>query len=98
MLYSKSPIGFDKQLPRDNKMFYINEGNNLNLKEETFLDRFSSLDLLPNKIKLTNLLPIDVSASLNALGTTEGVDKLLGLRQMTLEEKILSGYYKSNKE
>ena len=50
------PIGFDKLLPRDNRMFYINEGNNLDVKEDSFLDKYAFLDILPKHTKLTSLM------------------------------------------
>ena len=60
-MYSVSPVGFDKQMGRDNKMFFINEGNNLNEKEVSFLDKFVQLDMLPSKLKLKSFLVSDGS-------------------------------------
>eukprot|EP00347_Sterkiella_histriomuscorum_P003539 403363907 len=40
-------IGFDKMLPRDDKMFFINEGNNLKLKEDSILEKLQYMDLYP---------------------------------------------------
>lgn len=33
-------------------MFFINEGNNLDKKEESFLDKFQFLDILPRNTQI----------------------------------------------
>jgi len=49
-------IQFKKQLPRDNKMYYINEGNNLNPHGGSLFDQLPFLDLVPKNTKVTALL------------------------------------------
>ena len=44
-------IEFDKLKGRDNKMFYINEGMNLEKKEISILERLTLLDIKPRFIR-----------------------------------------------
>lgn len=48
-------------VPRDNKMFFINEGNNLERKEESILEKFTNLDISPKLLlkyrRIDNSLP-----------------------------------------
>jgi hypothetical protein len=37
-------------------MFFINEGYNLEPKEESFFDKYSFLDILPKNTKLSSII------------------------------------------
>jgi hypothetical protein len=88
------PIRFDKILPRDNKMFFISEGYNLDQKEDPFIEKFLLMDMVSknqrNNHGNSNLL----NHSSEMANNIEDIDKFLYSRNLSLEEKILSGYYK----
>jgi hypothetical protein len=53
ILFSVSPIGFDKQLPRDNKMFNVSEGFNLNpTPEPSIIDKLAAMDIDIRKLRV----------------------------------------------
>ena len=80
---------FDKMLPRDNKMFFINEGMNLQPKQEkSMLQRLTEMDIDPRKFRKMKYHSQNGSLSFNESYTTES-------KKVTLENKILQGFYKS---
>ena len=54
-IYKKTvvPIGWDKMLPRDNKMFFLTEGYNLKpTPEPSIIERLASLDIDLRKLRI----------------------------------------------
>ena len=48
-----SPIGFDRQLPRDNRMFNVSEGFNLNpTPEPSIIDKLAAMDIDIRKLRV----------------------------------------------
>lgn len=118
-------VPFNKQLPRDNKMFFISEAHNLDNKPLTtpMIDRLQHFDTVKDMIKLMNNRA--ALGSISALGGTHLSNQVLengavnlkikkgfempkkcrtslnrykqdtnSNKKMTLEEKLLSGYYR----
>ncbi|CDW89000.1 UNKNOWN [Stylonychia lemnae] len=109
----QQPIGFDKMLPRDERMFFINEGNNLKQKEESILEKLQNLDAYPRKINLKNMLlkHSKQGKAMSAYHNPKGDDGSISMssiafnsengsrgygagKRLSLEQKILAGYYK----
>lgn len=52
-MFSVNSVGFDKMLPRDNKMYFVNEGFNLEpLPQPSIIDRLASLDIDIKKLRI----------------------------------------------
>lgn len=48
-----TPLGFDKMLPRDNKMFFLSDGYNLNPKPEpSIIEKLASLNIDIRKLRI----------------------------------------------
>lgn len=52
-------------------MYKINEGNNLDVKEDSFLDKLVSLNKMPKKLNLSSLLSSELKTSFNLAGIVE---------------------------
>jgi hypothetical protein len=53
IIYRVSPVGFDKMLPRDNKMFNVSEGFNLKpAAEPSIIEKLAALDIDIRKLKV----------------------------------------------
>jgi len=102
-------------LPRDERMFFINEGNNLKHKEESILEKLQNLDAYPRKINLKNMLikhshgpkamtagnhgnTNSLSVSSIAFNSEAGSRGYGAGKRLSLEQKILAGYYKINSD
>lgn len=116
-----SPVGFDRMLPRDNRMFKISDGYNLDPKPEpSIIEKLASLDIDIRKLRIKNSTTTSsyysqstahsyrVDAGSNKKertavgdylseisGTHQSKQSLKSRRtEMSLEEKLLKGFYK----
>lgn len=125
-----SPVGFDKMLPRDNKMFNVSEGFNLKpVPEPSIIEKLAALDIDIRKLKVKDMsmnsshysestsqntyrVEANKSKSRHIGGGNYGaadffadmpskshLTSKMSLKQqqseMSLEEKILQGFYKN---
>ena len=52
-MFRVNPIGFDKMLPRDNKMFFVSEGFNLRpAPEPSIIEKLAMLDIDIRKLRI----------------------------------------------
>ncbi|TNV81186.1 hypothetical protein FGO68_gene4482 [Halteria grandinella] len=121
-----NPVGFDKMLPRDNKMFMISDGYNLEPKPEpSIIEKLASLDIDIRKLRIkhsststsyysestahsyagnSNAKPrqaggdyLSEVSKTNLNATNQSKNSLKSRRtELSLEEKLLKGYYKQS--
>ena len=49
-------LKFERQMPRDDRMYNINEGNNLIEKEDSLLQKFNWIECLPRKLTIDSII------------------------------------------